>query len=140
MVDFPVPARPLSQKMCWSCSPLNHSIISLRTPFLVPSRHPCLFPQRCPAFLVWCNPSRRALSYLLVSPGRQGGGDTHSKQVTVIADVLLAVIDTLLLVKDILLLVEDILLLAIYALLQRSLAHGLDVVGAKGLVHILDNP
>ena len=62
MVDFPVPARPLSQKTRWLPSFSNQRSISLRTSFLVPFRHPCLFPQRCPAFAVGCRRSRRARS------------------------------------------------------------------------------
>ena len=46
MVDFPVPAGPFSQKTCWSDSVINQCSISQRTSFLVPLRHPCLFPQR----------------------------------------------------------------------------------------------
>ena len=49
MVDFPVPARPLSQKTRWLPSFANQCSISLRTSFLVPFRHPCRFPQRWPA-------------------------------------------------------------------------------------------
>jgi len=49
IVDFPVPAKPFSQKICWPDWPVNHSSISQRTSFLVPLRHPCLFPQRYPA-------------------------------------------------------------------------------------------
>ena len=49
IVDFPVPARPFSQKTCWPDLPVNHCSISQRTSFLVPLRHPCLSPQRYPA-------------------------------------------------------------------------------------------
>ena len=52
MVDFPVPARPFSQKTCWPDWPVNHCSIPLRTSFLVPLRHPCLFPQQYPASAV----------------------------------------------------------------------------------------
>ena len=62
MVDFPVPARPLSQKTRWLPSFSNQHSISLRTSFLVPFRHLCLFPQRCPAFAAGCRRSRRAKS------------------------------------------------------------------------------
>ena len=62
MVDFPVPARPLSQKTRWVPLFSSQRSISLRTSFLVPFRHACLFPQRCPAFAVGCRRSRRAKS------------------------------------------------------------------------------
>ena len=75
MVDFPVPARPLSQKTRWPRSLVSQSPISLRTSFLVPFRHPGLFPHRCPAFAVWCTLSRSARSadsYPPVSPRPRG--------------------------------------------------------------------
>ena len=62
MVDFPVPARPLSQKTRWLPSFPNQCSISSRTSSLVPFRHPCLFPQRWPAFAVGCRRSRRTRS------------------------------------------------------------------------------
>jgi len=70
IVDFPVPARPFSQKTRWSCSPVNQHSISCRTSFRVPLRHPFLFPLRYPASAARCMPSRRARSadsYILVS-------------------------------------------------------------------------
>ena len=74
IVDFPVPARPFSQKTRWVRSLVNQSSISFRTPSLVPLRHPRLFPLRYPAFTVCSNPLRRtrsADSYSLVSPRRR---------------------------------------------------------------------
>jgi len=114
MVDFPVPARPFSQKTRWPWSLVNQSPMSFRTPFLVPSRHPCLFPQRCPAFTVWCILSRRARSadsYLPVSLREQKtSGGTHDEEAVLVIYILLPVIDILLLVGDVLLLVVDPLL------------------------------
>ena len=52
MVDFPVPARPFSQKTCWPDWPVDHCSISQITSFLVPLRHPCRFPLQYPASAV----------------------------------------------------------------------------------------
>ena len=49
MVDFLVPARPLSQKTCWPSSFSCQSSSCCRTSPLVPLRHPRLFPERWPA-------------------------------------------------------------------------------------------
>ena len=62
MVDFPVPARPLSQKTRWPRLLASQWSMSLRTSLLVPFRHPCLFPQRYPASAAWCKPLRRTRS------------------------------------------------------------------------------
>ena len=81
MVDFPVPARPLSQKTRWLPSFADQRPISLRTSSLVPFRHPCLFPLRYPASAVWCRRSRRARSadsYLWVRRQEQKAGERDS--------------------------------------------------------------
>ena len=68
MVDFPVPARPFNQNTRWSRSSTAQHSICQRTSFLVPFRHPCLFPEWCPAPAAWCIPLRRVrsvVSYLL---------------------------------------------------------------------------
>ena len=122
MVDFPVPARPFSQKTRWPWSLVNQSPIFLRTPSLVPSRHPCLFPQRCPAFAVWCILSRRARSADAYRPvnsrEKKTSGETHNEEAVLVIYVLLPVIDISLLVGDISLLVRDVLLFVIDPLLQ----------------------
>jgi len=53
MVDFPVPARPLSQSTRLPCLSSSHPSSCRRKSLLVPLRHPCLFSERCPAQSVW---------------------------------------------------------------------------------------
>jgi len=48
IVNFPVPARPFSQKMHCSRSPVNHRSTSRRTSFPVPLRHPLPVPAAAP--------------------------------------------------------------------------------------------
>jgi len=87
----------------------------LRTPLLVPSRHPCLSPQRCPALTVWCILSRRARSADSCTPvslrGQTTSDGTHDEEAVLVIYVLLPVIDITLLVIDVSLLVGDVSLL-----------------------------
>ena len=53
MVDFPVPTRPLSQKIGWSHSPFSQFSSFRRMSPLVPLRHPCLFPEQYLASSLW---------------------------------------------------------------------------------------
>src|ERR1700679_21292 len=93
IVDFPVPANPFSQKTRLSPSSISHRSMSNRTSFLVPLRHPGLFPLRYPASAVCCIPLRRVRStpsYPRVSG--HGGlmrSKTHDDLVVLVVDVLL---------------------------------------------------
>ena len=74
MVDFPVLVRPLSQDICLSFSSFNQHSSWERISLLVPSMHPCLFPQKYSASVARYIPPRRVRSTLLclrVSTRRQ---------------------------------------------------------------------
>ena len=144
MVDFPVPANPLSQKTCMSCGPLAHRIIPSRTDSRVPGRHTSWRPARYPALCTGSNfpsHSRSVASWQWSQSSDKPGSSPkspHNNVLDIFTNLLRLLVNSLSIFAHLPGVFTYLLCVFVSVLLHRCLPEMLDsLCGGIGCTHLV---